>query len=79
MVLVAGMYAYTFAQTATPVIKEQQENQHDRIQNGVRNDSLNRREVHRLRNIEKETHHDIKEAKADGVVTPKERVEIKHD
>ncbi len=36
LILVAGMSAYTFAQTATPVIKEQQENQHDRIQNGVK-------------------------------------------
>ena len=79
MVLVAVMSAYTFAQTATPVVKEQQENQHDRIQNGVKNGSLNRREAHRLRNREKETHAEIKDAKADGVVTHEERADIKHD
>ncbi len=79
LVWVAGMSAYTSAQTATPVIKEQQENQHDRIQNGVKTGSLTRREAARMRNREKETHQDIKEAKADGVVTHKERADIKHD
>ncbi len=79
LVFVAGMSAYTFAQTATPVIKEQQENQHDRIQNGVKTGSLTRREAARMRNRENATHQEIKEAKADGVVTPEERVDIKHD
>ncbi len=40
---------------------------------------MTRREAARLRNREKETHQDIKEAKADGVVTHEERVDIKHD
>ena len=79
LVLVAGMSAYTFAQTATPVIKEQQENQHDRIQSGVKRGSLTRREATRMRNKVRETHAEIKEAKADGVVTHEEKVDIKLD
>jgi hypothetical protein len=79
LVLVAGMSAYTFAQTATPVIKEQQENQRDRIQNGVKNGSLTRREAARMRHRVGETHQDVKEAKADGVVTHEERADIKHE
>lgn len=79
LVLVAGMSAYTFAQTATPVAKERQENQRERIQDGVKDGSLTRREAARMRHREKETHQDIKEAKSDGVVTKEERVEIKQE
>jgi hypothetical protein len=78
-VLVASMSVYTFAQTATPVIKGRQENQQDRIQNGVRNGSLTRREAARLRDRKQETRQDIKEAKVDGVVTHEERADIKQD
>ena len=79
MVLVAGMSAYTYAQTVTPVIKERQGNQRERIQNGVKNGSLTHREAARLRDRKQETHQDIKEAKADGVVTHEERTDIKQD
>ena len=79
LVLVAGMSAYTFAQTATPVIKEHQKNQQDRIQEGVKNGSLTRKEAARLRDRRQETHEEIKEAKADGVVTHEERADIKQD
>lgn len=79
MVLVAGMYAYTFAQTATPVIKERQENQRDRIKDGVKSGSLTRREAAKMRHRVGETHQDIKEAKADGIVTHEERADIKQD
>ncbi len=79
LVLVAGMSAYTVAQTATPVIKELQENQRDRIQNGVKNGSLTRKEAAKMRHRVGETHQDIKEAKADGVVTHEERADIKHE
>lgn len=79
LVFTAGLSAYTFTQTATPVIKERQENQHDRIQDGVRDGSLTRREAVRIRYRTHETHEDIKNAKADGVVTQNEKVEIKRE
>ena len=79
LVLVAGISTYTFAQTATPVIKEQQENQRERIQGGIKNGSLTRREAARLRNRKQETHQDIKEAKVDGVVTHEEKIDIKQE
>jgi hypothetical protein len=79
LVLVAGMSTYTFAQTATPVIKEQQENQRERIQDGVKNGSLTRREAARMRHKVGETRQDVKEAKADGVVTKDERADIKQE
>ena len=37
------------AQTKTPVVRERQENQHDRIKEGVKDDDLTRREAARLR------------------------------
>ena len=79
LVLVAGFSACTFAQTATPVIKEQHENQRERIQSGVKNGSLTRREAAKMRYRVGETRQDLKEAKADGVVTHEERADIKQE
>ncbi len=53
--------------------------QHHRIKQGVRSGELTRAEAANLRNGQKEIRQDVREAKADGVVTPAEKQEIKQD
>ncbi|MEO5592670.1 MAG: hypothetical protein ABIR15_13915 [Chitinophagaceae bacterium] len=65
-----------FAQTKTPVVKERQENQQKRIANGVKDGELTAKETKHLEGREVKIQHDKKEAKADGVVTRKERVKL---
>lgn len=54
-------------------------NQHQRIQQGVRSGELTRAEAVNLRTDQKEIRQEVKEAKADGVVTPDERKEVRQD
>ena len=65
-----------FAQTKTPVVKERQENQQQRIADGVKDGELTAKETEHLEGREVKIQHDKKEAKADGVVTRKERVKL---
>ena len=65
-----------FAQTKTPVVKERQENQQQRIAEGVKDGELTAKETKHLEGREVKIQHDKKEAKADGVVTRKERVKL---
>jgi hypothetical protein len=67
------------AQTKTPVVKERQENQHDRIKEGVKDDDLTRREAAKLRAEQAKIQGEKEAAKADGKVTPAERAKIQHD
>ncbi|MSO18978.1 MAG: hypothetical protein EXQ56_00700 [Acidobacteria bacterium] len=55
------------AQTKTPVARERQENQKDRIKEGIKDDDLTRREADKLK------------AKADGKVTAAERAKIQRE
>ena len=64
-----------FSQT-TPVVKERQENQQKRIAGGVKSGELTAAETKRLEAREVKIQHDKQEAKADGVVTTKERVKL---
>ena len=67
------------AQDKTPVVTERQENQQKRIAAGVENGSLNKREARRLRAQERDLQREKQAAKADGVVTPGERKELRKD
>lgn len=67
------------AQDKTPVVTERQENQQKRIAAGVENGSLNKREARRLRAQERDLQREKQAAKADGVVTPGERKELRED
>jgi hypothetical protein len=53
--------------------------QHQRIKQGVRSGEITRTEAANLRNGQREIRQDVREARADGVVTPGERREIKQD
>jgi lipopolysaccharide export LptBFGC system permease protein LptF len=70
---------FTLAQTATPEINKTQRNQRARIHQGVKSGELTRREA---RSVVKQQVHIQREkrlAKADGIVTPKERKHIRLD
>lgn len=54
-------------------------NQRHRIREGVRSGELTRNEARQLHSQEKDIRKDKKEARADGVVTPAERKEIRKD
>lgn len=63
---------------STPVIDQRQANQEQRIQQGVQSGSLNAREAARLEQGQAKVQTMENNAKADGVVTAKERNRIHH-
>ena len=65
----------SFAQT-TPRVRERQANQQKRIAGGVESGELTAKETRNLEAREVKIQHDKREAKADGVVTAKERVKL---
>ena len=71
--LMTGM---AYAETETPVIDQRQTNQEQRIDQGVANGQLNKREVNRLNKQQKHINKMEGRAKSDGVVTKKERARI---
>ena len=66
----------SMAQTKTPRVRERQENQQKRIAGGVNSGELTARETVKLEAREAKIQADKKEAKADGVVTVKERAKL---
>jgi hypothetical protein len=68
-----------FAQTKTPRVTKRQENQQKRIAHGVKSGELTAKETEHLEAREVKIQHDKKEAKADGVVTAKERVKLNRE
>ncbi len=67
------------AQTKTPDVTKRQENQQERIAQGVQNGELTARETKHLEGREAKIQHDKKEAKADGKVTPRERAKLQRE
>ncbi len=64
------------AQTKTPRVRERQENQQKRIAGGIESGELTARETVKLEAREAKIQSDKKEAKADGVVTVRERAKL---
>lgn len=75
VLLVAGL---TFSMAKTPVIKNHQINQQQRIQQGVRSGELTCGEYILLQKQQIHLQRTKQRAKADGVVSPKEKVIIHH-
>lgn len=76
--LIMGAFAATsFAQSRTPYIRDKKHNQHARIHNGVRNGSLTAREARALERQQRDIDRTIRRAKADGIVTHRERAIIR--
>ena len=72
-VLATAFAAPVFAQTATPKIDQRQENQQNRITNGVKSGELSAKETQNLEKREIKIEGDKQAAKADGKVTAAER------
>ena len=64
------------AQTATPVVKDRQVNQQERIGQGVKSGALTPKETEHLEGREAKIQQDKKAAKADGTVTPAEKSKL---
>ncbi len=78
LISVSGVLAAT-ASAGTPVLDERQQNQAQRIGQGVRSGELTRRETRRLVHGQRELRQDERAAKADGVVTARERARLQHE
>jgi hypothetical protein len=68
--------ATMFAQTATPVVDARQENQKDRIKDGVKSGELTRAEAEKAREAQARIRRAEAKAKSDGVVTAEERAKL---
>lgn len=64
------------ALAGTPVLDARQQNQRERIAQGIRSGELTRPEAHRLVRGEVNLHRHERAAKSDGVVTPRERAAL---
>ena len=76
-VLVSGPLAW--AGDATPGVNARQENQQDRIKQGVKSGELTKGEKAKLEKQERLIKHEKKQAKADGKLTVAERTKLQHD
>ena len=76
--ILLGSTTLALAQTGTPRIDARQANQHQRIHNGVASGELSHREAKNLRRGQIKIQRMENRAKADGVVTPRERARIRH-
>lgn len=70
--------AVASAHAATPRVDQRQANQRARIQQGVRSGELTRGEASRLRAGQRHVNRVERRAKADGVVTGRERAHLNH-
>ena len=76
--LIGGLSFYASAQT-TPRVAKKQVKQSVRIAEGVASGELTRHEAKQLKRQQKHIQVEKRIAKADGVVTRKERAHIRHD
>ncbi len=75
--MLAGLgIASVSAQTATPRVTKRQVRQQARIEQGVKSGELTRHEARGLERQQAKIAVDKRKAKADGVVTPRERVKL---
>ena len=76
--IIMGVSFFANAQS-TPKATKTQVRQTSRIAQGVENGELTRRETRRLERQQKHIQHEKRMAKADGVVTRRERANIRKD
>src|SRR5215475_11301929 len=77
VVAVIGLSSMGFAQTSTKRIDRREQKQQNRVANGVKDGSLSPGEAARIERGEQKIQRD--EAKADGVVTPRERARLNRE
>jgi Skp family chaperone for outer membrane proteins len=71
--------AATFAQPVAPVVKERQENQSARIQQGVASGELTKKEAATLRTEQRAIRAEKRAFKSDGKLTKAERAHLKRE
>ena len=71
-----GVFGALAQNTSTPKVDQRQENQRDRIQQGVASGELTRAETARSRKDQREIKRTEKRVKADGEVTKRERARL---
>jgi hypothetical protein len=74
--VIVAFNGLALAQAKTPVVRERQTNQQQRIHQGVRSGELTRHEVRKLETQQAHIQNVKVRAKADGVVTPGERARL---
>lgn len=77
--ILLSMIILAFTISSVQAQAGRQVKQHKRIKQGVKSGELTRAEAVNLRNGQKEIRQEKQEAKADGVVTPAEKQEIRQD
>ena len=75
---VSGVFATTVS-AGTPALDQRQENQAARIRQGVQSGELTRPEARRMVHGQRELRRDERAAKADGVVTARERAQLQRE
>ena len=75
----ASVAAVASAHTASPSVNRRQHRQMHRIHQGVRSGELTCGEAHRLRLQERAIRKEERMMKRDGVLTPRERIELQRD
>ncbi|MDY7538593.1 hypothetical protein QN372_11025 [Undibacterium sp. RTI2.1] len=73
------VFAQTAATTNTPNIDKRQDNQQQRVANGVSSGALTAKEATNLEKRESKIETDKQAAKADGTVTKQERAKLQHE
>jgi len=77
--MLLGLAATGLAGPRTPRINRRQENQQDRIQQGVKSGALTRREAGRLESLEGRIQANKLIDKSDGHVSPRERAQLNRE
>lgn len=78
LISISGVLASSAA-AGTPVLDQRQQNQAQRIGQGVRSGELTRPEARRLVRGQRELRQDERMAKSDGVVTARERARLERE
>ena len=76
--IIGSILTTNYASAGTPTLNERQQNQKQRIKQGVKSGELTKKESRRLVRGQKQLNHMELKAKADGIVTKKERVRLQH-
>ncbi len=79
LIILGVSFTAATAQTLTPEINKTQKNQQLRIHQGAKSGELTRRETRKLENQQRVIRHSKRIAKADGIVTPGERKQIRNE
>jgi hypothetical protein len=77
--IVCASAVCSYAQEKTPVVDQRQQNQAERIDQGIKSGQLTRREAARLRAQQRKIRADKAKAKADGNVTARERAKLRRE